>query len=658
MKKNIAHFFLLISFLWSSNIVAQHGEYNDYDWVESPVIHTLSVKEKALDKIVLKEKKAYEYLYDPSGNLTEQILSHTITRVNSDKVIQESNRIYIPSGSKLNYLIHKVRVINPDGKVKELSDSDIKEAVDEKSKGTYRFFALEGLELGSEIEHMYLLKINPNYGGKREIIQSDILKNNVEFSLISPTNLIFKIKSYNDLAEVKLDTSRKDKNVYQLKVDKIDALKEETISSYSSHLQQLIFKLDANTASGSKDLISYGSVSNNIFNNICSAADKTEQKKVKKLIHQINLKNSPDEEAKIKTIERYLKTNIVVLENNNPVFSSISNILDNKVGNEDGMTKLYSAIFNELGINYQIVLTSNRDKVKFDPDFEAYNFLEAYLLYFPEIDSYLSPSETSSCLGYIPFNLSANHGLFIKKVALNNFNTGIGKVSYIKPVPYDKNFSNHFVKVDFTEDIGNPLVYCENEMGGYYAQYYQPYYNIMPDDNKKKLNEALVYGFIENAEIKEVKIENGGREYFGEKPFIVKASLTSENLVEKAGNKYLFKVGDLIGPQMEMYQDKERKLEVENNFMRLYKRSITFELPEGYKIANPESLKMDVFMKEEGERTITFTSNYKVEGNKYVIDVEEYYKKLNFPLSQYESYRKVINAAADFNKITLVIERI
>lgn len=658
MKKNTVYFFLLISLFWSTILLAQDGEYNKYDWAKSPTIHTLSAEEKAMDKIVLKDKKAYEYLYDESGNLNEQILSHTIIRVNSDKVIQENNRIYIPSGSKLNYLIHKVRVINPDGKVKELSDADIKEAVDEKSKATYRFFALEGLELGSEIEHMYLLKLNPNYGGKRELIQEDVLKKNIEFDLISPSNLIFKVKSYNNLAEVTLDTSRKDKNIYQLKVSKLDALKDEAVSTYSAQLQQLIFKLDANTASGTKDIISYGSVSNNIFNNICSAADKADLKKVKKLIQQINLKNSPDEKSKIRAIEQYLKTNIMVIENGNPVFSTIGTILENKVGNDDGMMKLYSAIFNELGINYQIVLTSNREKLKFDPEFEAYNFLEAYLMYFPEIDSYLSPSELSSCLGYIPFNYSANHGLFIKKVALNNFNTGIGKVNFIKPVPYDKNFSNHFVKVDFSEDISKPLIHCENEMGGYYAQYYQPYYNIMPDDDKKKLNESLVYSFIENAEIKEVKVENGGREYFGEKPFVVKASLTSENLVEKAGNKYLFKVGDLIGPQMEMYQDKERKLEIENDFMRLYKRSITFELPAGYKISNPESLNMDVFFEEDGEKTIAFTSNYKVEGNKYVIEVEEYYKKLTFPLSQYESYRKVINAAADFNKITLVIEKL
>mgnify|MGYP000377397572 CR=1 FL=1 len=658
MKKNTLYFFLLVSLFWSATSWAQEGEYNKYNWVESPTIHTLNAEEKAMDKIVLKEKMAYEYLYDPSGNLSEQILSHTITRVNSDKVIQENNRIYIPSGTNLNYLIHKVRVINPDGKVKELSNKDIKEAVDEKSKATYRFFALEGLELGSEIEHLYLLQLTPNYGGKRELIQEDILKKNIEFELISPTNLVFKIKSYNNLAEVTLDTSRKDKNVYRLNVAKIDALKDEAVSTYSAQLQQLIFKLDANKASGTKDIISYGSVSNNIYNNICNAADKADLKKVKKLIQQINLKNATDEKSKITAIEQYLKTNIMVIENNNPIFSTIGNILDNKVGNDDGMMKLYSAIFNELAINYQIVLTSNREKLKFDPEFEAYNFLEAYLIYFPEIDSYLSPSELSSCLGYIPFNLSANHGLFIKKVALNNFNTGIGKINFIKPVPYDKNFSNHFVKVDFSEDISNPLIECQNEMGGYYAQYYQPYYNIMPEDDKKKLNESLVYGFIENAEIKDVKIENGGREYFGEKPFVVKASLTSENLVEKAGNKYLFKVGDLIGPQMEMYQDKERKLEIENDFMRLYKRSITFELPAGYKISNPETLKMDVFFTEEGEKTIAFTSDYKVEGNNYIIDVEEYYKKLTFPLSQYENYRKVINAAADFNKITLVIEKL
>lgn len=655
MKKLISCISLLLIF--SRLSFALDPDYLDYDWAEDPKVHELTDEEKKMDKVYLKDKKAIEYAYDNTGDLVEYLLSHTIIRVNSDKVIQENNKIYIPSGSRLKYVNHKVRVINPNGKVKVLSDDDIKEAVDEETKGTYRFFALEGIELGSEIEHLFLMKLPPSYTGNREVLQDDVLKKNVDFDLITPENLLFKIKSYNGLPEVEKDTTREDKNVYTIRLDEMPALKDEPMSTYKSKLQQLIFKLDGNAATGASGIISYGAVSNNIFNNICTSAEKSEIKKVKKLLSKIDLKYATDVSDKVRMIEHHLKTNIMITENGNPAFSSIEGIMENRVGNESGLVKLYSAIFNETGIDYQLVLTSNRNSLKFDPEFEAYNFLQSYLIYFPEIDSYLAPADMSSSLGFIPHNLTANHGLFIKKVSLNDFSTGVGKIKYIKPVPYDKNFSNHFVEVDFSENINNPLVKLENQMGGYYAQYYQPYYTIMTEENKKEVNEEIIHGYLDNAEIKEVAVENAGRDFFGVRPFIVKAELTSENLVEKAGNKYLFKLGNLIGPQMEMYQEEERKLEVENSYMRLYERKISFKLPEGYKISNPEELNMDVHFMEDGDKVAAFISTYTVDGNTYTVEVKEYYKKLIFPVSQFEDYRKVINAAADFNKITLIVEK-
>jgi hypothetical protein len=64
-----------------------------------------------------------------------------------------------------------------------------------------------------------------------------------------------------------------------------------------------------------------------------------------------------------------------------------------------------------------------------------------------------------------------------------------------------------------------------------------------------------------------------------------------------------------------------------------------------------------VFYEDKGERTMAFTSTYKIAGNVVKISVVEYYKRVIYPLSIFENFRKVINAAADFNKITLVFER-
>ena len=43
------------------------------------------------------------------------------------------------------------------------------------------------------------------------------------------------------------------------------------------------------------------------------------------------------------------------------------------------------------------------------------------------------------------------------------------------------------------------------------------------------------------------------------------------------------------------------------------------------------------------------------EGNVVKLRVEEYYRACRIPLEHFEGYRTVVNAAADFNKLALVL---
>ena len=655
MKKNIlilCAIWLLNSYSFSQGIV-----YADYDWKTDPKPFKLSNSEKQLGELILKEKQAIEYSFDVSTNQFLQYeLLHRILRVNSNKAIEQNNRIYIPSTKETEFLKHKIRVISPSGKIKILSNADIKEAEHEETKVKYSYYALEGIELGSEIEYFYLKKSFAEYTGVRENIQSDVLKKNVEFEIISSPHLHFKIKCYNGLPEFKSDTSIPNKLNLSLKLDSITALKEESNSAYLSCLQQFIYKLEKNTATGKKDIVSYGGVSENIYKGIM-AYDKIISKKIKKIVESIDTKYSIDEEEKIKTIEHHLKMNFNILENNNPQLENLSQILEKKIANKAGMTKLFAAVFNELKIDYQIVLTCERNKLKFDKDFESYNFLNDYLIFLPTLKNFLAPSEALSCLGFVPYYLTNNYGLFIKKVSLNNFETGIGKIKFIDAVPYDKSYDNLNVTIESRADILKPLITMERQMGGYYAQYYQPYYSFYSDEDKKKTTESIMKDFIEGIEIKKVTVENEGNDYFGKKPFIVKSSFVGENLVEKAGDKYLFRIGELIGRQMEMYKEEQRKMPVENSFNRSYHRKINFEIPSGYKINNLTALNMDVFTENNGEKIFNFNSKYSINGNKIEVEIVEFYKVIDVSLKNYENYRKVINAAADFNKITIFFEK-
>ena len=303
-------------------------------------------------------------------------------------------------------------------------------------------------------------------------------------------------------------------------------------------------------------------------------------------------------------------------------------------------------------------MTTNRYNLRFDPDFEAYNFLEAYLLYFPNINKYLCPASILHRLGVIPFGYTYNYGLFVKNVTLGDFTSGVGEVSFIEPDSFMRNRHNHIVKVDFSKSIGNPDLYYNVLYDGQYAQTVQPFYSYIPKDKQAEMNDNLLKSIIKDGKFYDIQVENQGAEYLDVKPLIIKAKVNSPTIVEQAGDKYLFKIGELIGPQVELYQEGKRKFDVENDFNRSYHREITFDIPAGYKVSNLEALKMDVELKEAGEMSSSFISNYENINNKtVVVKVNEVYKAVAYPKADFQDFRKVVNAAADFNKIVVVLEK-
>ena len=80
-------------------------------------------------------------------------------------------------------------------------------------------------------------------------------------------------------------------------------------------------------------------------------------------------------------------------------------------------------------------------------------------------------------------------------------------------------------------------------------------------------------------------------------------------------------------------------------------------IPKGYTVKNMKDLNLDVTYKDKDNTPYLFQSNATQEGDVVVVSIKEYYKQIFAPVQRYEDYRKVINAAADFNKVTLVLEK-
>lgn len=236
--------------------------------------------------------------------------------------------------------------------------------------------------------------------------------------------------------------------------------------------------------------------------------------------------------------------------------------------------------------------------------------------------------------------------------------TGLGTVKFVEPDGYLENTDSLIISADFSKGFDNTKFTYRVTTEGHEATAIQSLFDYVKEEkDKDELRKALIKRYADEADIKDLKTENEGSIFFAKKPFVASASFTSGKFVDKAGAKYIFKIGDLIGPQEQMYQEETRKMPIEMNYSKNYVRIITFKIPQGYKLTNSEKLNMDVFLKDkEGNRIMAFRSWYEIKGSDVTVNVEEYYKTINLPVEQYEPFKSVINASADFNKIVLLFE--
>lgn len=648
IKLSLLAYFLILTSVYSQ------AYYENYDWDKTPNFNASTFKNENL--VSAKEKITTEFYYTQNDEFVEFYLEHKAYYLNSDEAIENYNKVYLPYDSESELLINKARVITPVGKVINLDDSKILTATNDETKRTYKYFAFEGIEKGSFIEFMYVVKRSPSYSGKRISLQDNFNKKNVEFDLFSPSNLVFKFKSYNGLKEIVKDTLMESKNHWSLKLSEVKRLEEEPQSPYSAMRQFIIYALDSNTANNSKDITSYSSVAQNVYNFYNSELPKKIKSKLSDFIKDLKIEKATDIDSKIKTIENFIKTNIYVAEFNNEKLSDLESIINDKVASQKGIIKLYVALFNELNITHDLVLTCSREFMQFDKEFEANVFLQDFLIYFPKTKKFLAPNEEDSRYGYPPGFLTDNYGLFIKKVKVGDFESAVAKIKKIKPVSASESKDNMIIDVSFkSDDISTTNIKLVRSMSGYYGMYIHPFIELIKPDLKKELVEGFAKNLNESVTINHTKIDNDKSDLFGKKPIVFNVDFASDAFIEKAGNKYLFKIGELIGSQMELYQDEKRVLPLQNEFKRTYERTINITIPEGYKIANLDDINIKNEYSQNGKTVLCFNSYYELKNNILKITADEYYKINFIPVDVYEDYRRVINSAADFNKVTLVL---
>ena len=642
--------FILFLFITSTSFAQTVPFFKSYNWELNPK-YTIESSDK--DMIAIKDKVVTEFIFE-NQNLIEYYLEHKILWLNSDDRIEEYTKVYLPSANDASQVVINVRIIKKTGEIIVLDKSRILGSENEKTGIKFNYFSIDAIEKGSIIEYYYVAKRHPKLQGAMVDIESDYDKQTLEFDLYAPSNLSFSFKSFNLETTVKKIENITEKTHWKFSAKDVKAVNKEDKAPYNASIGFIMYKLHENTANNAI-ITSYYNVAQNLFDFYYSTYSELEKKLIHKFAKNFKFDEDLKDENKARIIDLFIKENIYISENDS---ENLTNVLKTKTANETGVIKLYIALFEKFNVTHEMVLTSNRLLLKFDKDFEATNFLQEFLFYFPASKKYLSPSKFGTRFGFPPPYFMNNFGLFITGYDINGKRKAFSEVKFIEGIPASLSSDEMLIEVNFnTKDLTKNTIALERKLNGYYAMNLHPFMNlIQPNRINEVIDQYFVQNSDKNAKVLKREFINEDPSLFGVKPFVVKFNISSEYFVEKTGDKYLFKLGDLIGPQMEMQQEKKRILPLEAEFNRSYYRTIKIHIPEGYQISNLEDIIIKNSYATKDKELFIFDSYYTLEGDVLTVTADEHYRETFVAPEIFEAYRTVINSAADFNKVTLILE--
>lgn len=647
LKSTILFFLLGFNLILKAQYVFENPSFDDAK-VEVPTIFENE------NEIILKKDLKIQFVQNEKG-VSQFLLIHEKTLINSDDAIEKNNRVYIPYRNDENLVTNKLRVILKSGKIILLDEKDIKEETDEERGLKFSYYAVNGLEKGCIIEKIFVKEQAPDLKGNTIDFQTDVPIVQASFELIYPKHLVFKYKSYNQLSEAVFANEKFGENSsLMVKENLIQGLNDdEKYANWEVNRKQFRYKLDENLANKTKNIYQFKSFASDVYDNIFADLDKKTDKVINDFIKNITVEN--EEIKQIQAIESHIKSSIGY----NRFFNSNKTLIDvfnSKQANQAELIKIYIAVLKKFNIKTELVFTSSRYDVIFDPDFESYENLRDVLLYFPNSKIFVEPHSFEYRTPLFNHIYGNNYGLFIKEKDFGGTKMGIGNLEFIE-IPKDITHDFMDIVVDFTEDLSNPIVHAKIEYGGYAAVNFQPLKEYMPLEQYNDVLKQIAENYTQGGEIIAMKTENEGVENIGKKKFILDLKFEGNLLTQKAGPNILFKLGETIGRQLEFYQEEKRVQPVEIDYPHYYTRKLTLKIPKGYKIKGLDSAQMN-FDTQVNQKTVAkFVSNVKITNHELVIDNEEFYSVINYPLEVYESYKKVINAAADFNKIVVILEK-
>lgn len=644
-------YLIFIILLWAS-IARSQTVYNNYSWNSIPVTFNTDTIKSVNGVVIALDRHITEVYANKDNDFEELFIFHRRIKVESHKAIDSYNKIYIALNNVIEIVGIHARFISPSGKITELPQESIRQVENIENQGNYKTFAIEGAVEGGVIEYYYVVRRKFKAFGTLTV-QDDEPRANVEVVYCFPDKLEYRVKGYNGFPNMTQSTPSEGMTKLAAHIDYVPALRDEKYAFAEAYKMRCEYVMAYNHYNGALRTYSWNKVGDNLNSSIYKL-EKNEVKAARKLLKNID-NPSNNVESRIRTIENWVKGEVAISEemtDDLPIDQTI--VL--KHTTPFGATRLMVALLQTAQIPFELVLTSNREKHQFDPEFNAWNFLDEYLIYFPQLNKALKPDDVAYRLGIVPSEYTGCYGLFLHPLAYNEKLSTLGcDIKQIPALKASDNRDSMIIKTSIDLSALSLNAQFDRQLTGYTGAVFQSFWTNVTADKQKELIQDVFGMGSQSVTVNHFEVTNALPSDIGLNPIVFKVDVTSNSLVEMAGNDLLVKIGEVIGEQSQLYQTSTRQLPIDLDVLHGYYRRIEFTIPDGYQINNLESLNMNVEMKLNGNVSCAFTSSYELKGQTLIIISREYYNDRHYDANRFEEYRQVINAAADFNKKTLVL---
>ncbi len=574
---------------------------------------------------------------------------HTKTKIN--KINNPLDNEIIISKINVSEIVDvRAKIINQDTII-SYSFDDMKKMINsDDSDENYNNYKLPNLNEEDIVEIMYTVKKNFNFNGNKIIEESyPILLS--KFILIE-NNFKSNIKIYNSNNSFVSDIIFDGKKSKQIIFNNLNATANEQYSTPIANKIKISYQCYEN-----RDDVSQIEYWGNLVQNVSELFfPKTFNEKAKEILKEIKYGyvKIPWNELKIaNAIDEYIKNNFVISDEDDPKLNDIEYILNNKISNDFSIIQVYSSLFKEANIEYEVAISCNRYFLKFDPELFDPNQLREFLIFLPNQEKYIIPNRVEYRVSEAPENLLGNYGIFIDK----DLDYYFSEITL-----FDQDFSQikKNIKVNISRNLNKIKIDESRSFSGYWAITNRNYINLSETEKTDFLVDFFTINGLDNKKVSKYSIKNFDISHNTfNTPLEITSTISTSDLIEEKDGLIYLKIGKVIGLQSNLFEEKERINPIEINFPNSYDYNIKVNIPRGYKIVDFSELnKSKEYISVDGNSTAKFISKATVHGNILNINIKEYYKELRYSKKRYQEFREVINAAAKFYESSLLIEKI